>query len=202
MKYVDYRLVRSKKLVLFFLLTLTFMGCIGNAKTSIDDIQVLPVREYYYDALAIAHDWQSDAYLQSANAITRQSDDSLMPLQVSYTFLSNNKRSEALLVWIREDLTIKSEVGNMGGSVIDRRAIRSEQWVIDVMEAIQIAQETKGNEFISKHQSVEITAYLEYHQREPDNTVVWRISYLKPFGEGSMYVEVNAVNGDVLEIRE
>lgn len=194
-------LVRIGK-VLLLLLSLILSGCKGKATVSTIDFQVLSVREYYDDALAVAREWQSDAYLQSAAAITRQLYDSRPPLRLSYSFLSRSVRSEALLVYIRENLTIDSEVVNMGGSAEDHREIQPEQWTLDGVDAIQIAQEAGGNEYISRYDPVEVTAFLEYRRRVGANTVIWRVSYLRPDGAGSIYIEVDAITGEVLELRE
>ena len=194
-------LVRLGK-VLLLLLSLMLSGCTARATVSAIDLQVLSVKEYYDDSFAVAREWQADAYLQSANAIARQLYDSRPPLRLSYSFFSKGKRSQALIVWIREDLTIDSEVVNMGGSAEDRREIQVEQWLLDSMDAIQIAQEAGGNEYISEYGPVEITAFLEYRKKEGANTVVWRISFLRTEAADSYVVEVDARTGEVLELRE
>jgi hypothetical protein len=188
--------------VQLLLLSLMLSGCTARATASPINFQVLSVKEYYDDAFAVAREWQSDAYLQSADTIARLSDDSHQPLRLSYSFLSKSKRSQALLVYVREDLTLDSEMVNMGGSVEDRREIQADQWKLDSIDAIQIAQEAKGNEYINKYGPVEITAYLEYRRWEPDKKVIWHISYLRPEGLGGIHIEVDAINGEVLELRE
>ncbi len=196
------RILTRLSQVLLFLLSLLLPGCTGRATVSAIDIQVLSAREYYDEVLAIAREWQPDAYLQFANANVIQPYYSRRPLRLSYSFLSKSERSKALLVWIHEDLTIESEVVYIGGSAEGRQEIQSEQWVLDDMDAIQIAQEAGGNEYINKYRSVEITAYLEYRKRGNDDTVIWRVSYLRPEGDGSIHIEVDAITGEVLEIRE
>jgi uncharacterized protein YpmB len=199
--HVDTTVVGLSK-VLLLLVSLMLSGCTAAATVSSTDVQVLSVKEYYDDAFMVAREWQSDAYLQSANAIARELYDSRRPLRLSYSFLSKSKRSQALLVWIREDLTIDSEIVNLGGSTEDRRELQSEQWVLDSMDAIQIAQAAGGNEYISKNGSVEIDAYLEYWKKEHANTVIWRVSYLRTDGGGNLHIEVDAITGEVLELRE
>ena len=162
--------------------TMILFGCIKEETTPItptaipiSDIEVLSVKEHFDDALIIAQQWQSDAYLQSASANVRQ-NDGFRTLRITYDFLSDKKRSEALLVWIREDKTIDSKVVDLAGSTEDRREVKAEQWLLDGVEAFQIAQEYGGSEYISKYGPVEIDIFLEYYKQEPNNTVIWRVS--------------------------
>lgn len=188
--------------VLVFLVGLMLSGCTEKATVSAIELQALSVKDYYDDAFAVAREWQSDAYLQSANVIARQLYDSQPPLRLSYSFLSSSNRAQALLVFIREDLKIDSKVVNMGGSAEDRREIQADQWTLDSMDVIQIAQQAGGNEYSTKYGPVEITAFLEYRKKEHDNTVIWRVSYLRADDGGTLHIMVDAITGEVLELRE
>ena len=188
--------------VLMFMFSLILSGCIPRATVPAVDIQILSLREHYDDALTVAREWQSDAYLQSANAIARLSNDSHPPLRLSYSFLSQSKRSQSLLVFIREDSTVDSEVVSLGGSVEDRREIQSDQWKLDSMDAVRLAQEAGGNEYISRYGPVRMTAFLEYRKQESADIVIWRVSFLRLEAAENFVFELDAINGDVLELRE
>ncbi|MBN1450710.1 MAG: PepSY domain-containing protein [Anaerolineales bacterium] len=161
--------------------------------------QALSAKGYYDEALAIAQEWQADAYLQFADLTVRSEDGMPHKLWLSFIFYSVDLHNEALLVFFVEGSPVESKIVRSGSG--DRREIEEKDWALDGIEALKIAQGQGGNEYMSKYSGVEIKLFLEHQKGIPESSlVVWRVSYLRP--EGVLYIVVDAVSGEVVEIIE
>lgn len=198
---------RSHAKVLISLLVLAigflFAGCSMKADPiSTNDLQLLSIREYYDTAHVVAEEWQQDAYLASARATVRQKNTQ-RKLVIFYKFLSKSQLSESLLVSVFEDASVETKTVSMAGSVNERFEIKDDLWLLDGRDALKIAQKYGGSEYISNYGSVEIDVFLEFQKVISDETVlIWRVSYLRPDGEGSLYIEIDTLTGEILAVRQ
>lgn len=164
------------------------------------DMEVLSVKNHYSDALAIAQDWQPDAYLGDASTRVRFQDKPSR-LCIDYTFYSAKVRREALLVWVCDDSTSHTMTVDMTRAIGERTEIENEEWVLDSTQALQIAFENGGEDYLKHTASFDIALFLEYQKRVTNGPVVWRVSFLRWTGDGgNLHVNVNAVTGEVLKM--
>jgi len=161
-------------------------------------MQVLSFKGNYDRALSAAHAWQPDAYFVSATG-TVETNYGPRKLFIIYEFLSTSK-NEALLVTVYEDSELETKIVK-GGSLTNLPKIDSTDWALDSVQALQIAQENGGAKYLREHGAeARFDLDLEYYRGTTSGPVVWRASYFTSGDDGTLYIEIDAVTGEILAI--
>jgi hypothetical protein len=161
------------------------------------------VQSLYPEALQLAQEWKTDAYLVSAETDFAFGDDGR---DLYYNFLFRSHSSPLMQIL----LSYESTTGSIREKLLAAPENSTEQdleildtaWPIDSVEALQIAQAHGGSEFLAEHSSSNLSLLMRLEKRlEGDELkTIWFVSYYDQLAIEVLRVVVDASTGDVVEV--
>jgi hypothetical protein len=167
-------------------------------------LRTLSARRLYPLALARAQQWRPDAYLDYMRVGARQEDDLTEPLEITFGFESPSDGYQSISITFHED-SDESEVRTFDHSKASDVAIpiQSEDWPVDSVDALGIAQDSGGLEFLTRHDPDQTRMVLRFgypYPPKPDARLLWEVFY-QDSSIGSLEITIDAGTGEVVEIR-
>jgi len=199
-----YPLAQSKvKMILGMAIVLLLLLTLASCQHTYRPVQVRtrPARTLYLVALKKAQEWKPDAYLDNISVGALLRDNYTRPILLFFGFDSPSDDRHSLMITFRSDLDepeIEQVYFKMANAVHDR--IDSEDWPLDSVDALSIAQANGGDEFLSYHNSgpVEMDLYLERRPFVPGATLRWRASYFDELTGDYLRVMLDPQTGKVI----
>jgi len=156
-------------------------------------MRVLSVRELYPDALEAARQWRGDAVLSYATASFRPSE-SPGGLTAGLGFRSASEPGIYLLVWFRE---------SSGDTQMEvHEAIDPLQLPFDTAQALEMALQAGGAEFLSEHPTINWPQSLTLEYEDlfySQGSVLWIVRLLERGTLEHAEVAIDALTGEVVE---
>lgn len=202
------RFTVAKFLFMLFSLFILFWITIRYNKVAGSDtpeFRVLSLSAYYHQALMIASEWEADAYLASASPTFAMPQDSTS-LSINYSFRSYSSPGKWLNVFFIESSSSLPGVSEGEFSEGNNRPlpyeIKVDRLTIDSAEALLIAYEKGGKDFILEHHGIDPDSFLQLEQENialATGRPVWQVTF--SVDRLSMHVILDATTGEVLELR-
>jgi hypothetical protein len=189
-------------LIAVFLILLV-LGCDSRTPQEETLVRTQSMQSLYPEALRLAQEWKTDAYLVRAETDFTLDDDS-RDLYYNFVFRSRSSPFMAMLLSydstrgsLREKL-LPVPTNNTGRDL----EILDTDWSIDSVEALQVAQAHGGSEFLTKHSSSNLSLLLRLEKRleGEQSKTVWLVSYYDQFAIEVLRVVVDASTGGVVEV--
>lgn len=147
----------------------------------------------------VARSWRPDAYLTSADIPLHNGNPT--PWIISASFQSPSESAESLLVMLEEDGTITTERVPHSIPVVQIEPIREEDWNLDSAEALDMALDAEGRQFLENHSDRQCSSIvLERTFDQPNRPVVWWLRLGECIGGEpfSRLTVIDALTGEVL----
>jgi len=201
---------RFRLIFLFALLVSSIVGWllfsdgIDDGGSSTVGMRVLSVRELYPDALEAARQWRGDAVLSYATASFRPSE-SPGGLTAGLGFRSASEPGIYLLVWFRESSGDTQMEVHEGSNPPDRpvgEAIDPLQLPFDTAQALEMALQAGGAEFLSEHPTINWPQSLTLEYEDlfySQGSVLWIVRLLERGTLEHAEVAIDALTGEVVE---
>jgi hypothetical protein len=167
------------------------------------EAQALPEVPSLRDALpgleAAALAWRDDAYLEDVEI--QVPGPSWLTSYISAGFRSQSAGHEAALVFLDLDGSTRVEILQDGGPPSPEEAIRADDWSLDAAEALELALDDAGRQFLGANVDTQCSfMQLAHDSRFSANPVVWRLVLKRCLlGDPIQDVTIDATTGDVLE---
>jgi hypothetical protein len=186
-------------IVLLLLSTVTNCGQIHQKVR----LRTLSAREYYPHALEKAQQWKPDAYLDRIRVDVLSEENFTRRLGMSFGFQSPNDDHHSLLIFFREDSDEPEvEIVYQEIPISVHNPINSEDWPVDSLKALAIAQGNGGDEFLAKHdpKTALMTLYLERLPKVPGARLQWRASFWDLATSEKVRIMLDPRTGEVIEV--
>lgn len=168
--------------------------------------RVLSIDAYFSEAKAIALEWESDAYLAYVSSTFTLPHDEAESLLISYHFRSRLSPGKWLNVFCVAANPVQIEVSEGEYSEGNERPLTQEIEIdklsIDSLDAIIIAYENGGNDFIRRNRGVDPDSFVELQQENEalgTGSLVWIITFSTDRFT-TMYITLDSMTGEVLDI--
>lgn len=192
----------ARPILLAAWITLPLSSCTAPSSEPAISAYTLSAQAEYPKALQFARDWQEDVYLVSA--LAGFSLDPADPLLCMFHFRSTSAPLTLL------SLTQDTETGSFEGEWISLAhaspaslgtEIQEQDWPIDSIEALEIAQLHGGAEFFAGRSShlLSLSLTLEKRRRLGGQVTVWEAVYHDLTATQGFRVFVDASSGDVIK---
>jgi hypothetical protein len=179
-----------------------------NAPIEIDisSFRVLPIQTHFSDAMEKAVEWAPDAYLNTVDASFSASNDN-DPLQLSYGFRSKKEPGKWLSVYYSntDPIHIKISEGEFpqGSDRPLTKEIDIANLPFDSLEAIIIALENGGEDFLVDHRGSLQGSFLELEQENMalgEGEHMWHVVFSSSSANlDTLYITLDAYSGKVVE---
>jgi hypothetical protein len=180
------------------LIALLVLAGLSSCRAEEAPVSVVSLRENLSDLEDAARPWSPDAYL--ANAELPIHYGSPGPWLVSAGFNSTTEQFQSLLVFLREDGTVDTEIIPHTVPVVQVVPIEASDWEVDSQEALDIALDEEGMRFLEKHPGAGCSSLtLVRIGLESGSPVVWRLvlsDCLDPWV--GQTTEIDAITGEVI----
>lgn len=197
-----------RAMLLLSLLLIGFTIAVRNIKESINidptSFRILPVNTYYSEAFKIASEWESDAYLTRILATFTMPDEN-DALLIEYSFRSRLKPNRWLSV-AYTTVTAQANVSEGEFSEENQRPLTQEIDIatlpFDTLDAIIIAYNNGGSDFIQKHRGISQDSFVELQQENEGlgtGNLVWVVT-LAADRFTTMYITLDSTSGEVIEL--
>jgi hypothetical protein len=188
-------------IVIVLLLLSTVTNC-GQIHQQVQ-LRTLSAREYYPQALEKAQQWKPDAYLADISVDVLSEEDSTRRLLLFFGFESPSDDRHSLLITFQEGVDepkVKNIYREIPISV--HNPINSEDWPVDSLKALAIAQGNGGDEFLAKHdpKTALMTLYLERLPKVPGARLQWRASFWDLATSEKVRIMLDPRTGEVIEV--
>ncbi len=185
--------------VLFLFFTLT--NCTQRPPQPVQ-LRTLSAREYYLIALEKAQQWKPDAFLTNISVRVLSETDFERQPSMSFVFQSPSDDHNSLLIFFGEDADVlKEEISYREDPISVRYPINSEDWSLDSMNVLRIAQKNGGNEFLNKHDPETAVMSLYLERRPTGAHPKWRASYLDLGDSERVDIDIDPQTGEVIEVK-
>lgn len=195
-----------KILIIIFTAKLILGGCYPNKNLSIDPstFRVLPIKAYYAEVEEIAKEWRADAYLDDiSSTFTMPHEDE--DLLIHYGFRSPSDPGSWLLVFCTASDPVQIKVSEGKFQEGKNRPLTKEidvnQLPFDNLDAITIAYENGGKDFIQKHNSIDPDSLVQLRQENPalgTGKLVWVVIFSTNRFSG-LSITLDSSTGEVIE---
>ena len=161
-------------------------------------LPVVSLREELPRLEEAARLWNSAAYLADAELPIPGGEHG--PWLVSASFNSPTEQYQSLLVFLREDGTIDTEIIPHTVPVVQVEPIEANDWEVDSQEALDIALDEEGMQFLEEHPGAGCSSLaLVRIGLEPDSPVVWRLVLSDCLDSWvGQTTEIDATTGEVI----
>lgn len=188
-------------IVIVLLLLFTMANC-GQTHQQVR-LRTLSAREFYPLALEKAQQWKPDAYLDRIRVDVLSEETFTRRLEMSFGFESPNDDHHGLLIFFSEDSDEPEvEIVYQEIPISVHNPISSEDWPVDSLKALAIAQGNGGDEFLAKHdpKTALMTLYLERLPKVPGARLLWRASFWDLVASEKVWVMLDPQTGEVVEV--
>src|SRR3990172_456930 len=146
--------------------------------------------------------WSSDAYLADVEVPLRDGYPGERVIDAG--FQSPSAPYESLLVTLREDDTLTTEIIPQTVPVIQSSPITRDDWVLDSADALERALDEEGRRFFEGHAESHCSFLkLERDTDSPGWPVVWRLTLTECLGRGGVqHTVIDAITGEVIQRRQ
>lgn len=180
------------------------LGCSAPTPPPPMSVDTLSIRDLYPEALQIAKAWKMDAYFAGAQTSFWPTDSDEFR-QASFHFLSRSTDFIGLRVsydpetgsfedeWLsvaNEDPRQKEEIADV-------------EWGLDSVDALEIAQNAGGGEFLAGQPGKRLVLYLRLEKRQvgQDLRTVWFVAYYAGMPPAAdRRIVIDAMTGEILEV--
>lgn len=185
--------------VVLLLMLFTLTNCERPAQQV--PLRTLSARELYPRAMERAQQWKPDAYLADIRVDVLSEEDFNRQLGMSFGFESPSDDRQSLLIFYREDSDkLEAEIVDHEIPIQVRNPVALEDWPVDSLKALEIAQDNGGNEFLAGHDPDLMTLYLERVQNVPGADLQWRVSFWDWSTQEILWVMLDPQTGQVIEV--
>ena len=163
-------------------------------------VHTLSMRTLYPEALEVARAWKEDAFLVGAD-VDFALDDTEHNHLPSFFFLSPSTEVVGLFVnYDVETGTFSDEwlsIAKMDRSRYPE--ILDDEWPIDSVDALQIAQNHGGSEFLASRAGwdLHLLMHLRKRQTSGQSMTYWTVLYYDQYAREDLRMRVDASTGDV-----
>jgi len=170
-----------------------------------EPLRVYSAKSVVTKTLAIAHQWQSDAYLFEIHVpVLREGETH--PFPIDFTFQSRSDDHHRLIVLCSWNKRCWADsITDAPGGVFHILPIEPGDFIIDSTEAAQIGQRNGGEAFVRrKHSSVFM--FVNLTRQGPKGLVeqgpiLWRATFSDPVARDHLHVYIDAKTGEVVATR-
>lgn len=195
---------KVSQIIIFCVLIIIQVSCTQN-NFDPSKFRVLSTQSYYIEAEALAKQWKIDAYVESIYASFALHNDNT-PLSISYSFRSKTEPSKWFSVTFFETQSeIKTETSS--GDYLEGNnrpltlEINFENINVDSLDALILAFESGGKEFINRNHGVDDYSFIKLEQKSPalgQGPLEWVVSF-----SANTYkvvsITIDPVTGDILD---
>ena len=160
-------------------LALLLLGCSPARPTEQVAVYTASVRALYPQALQVAREWRTDAYLVFVHtdfAVAGQGEKNLFS---TFTFSSlTTPAFELTLIYEPATDSFETSLSGYGPERRLRLAIAEDEWPVDSTMALEIAQASGGADFLSRaSQNLSLHMSLEKGPVEGTQVTYWLVYY-------------------------
>ncbi len=186
--------------VTILLLFFTLASCEQKTPEPVQ-LRALSAREYYPQALERAQQWRPDVYLEYISMNVLSKEDFTRRLLVLFIFKSPSDERHSLSITFWEgsgEPAVESTYHEIANSV--HNPILSEDWPLDSLDVLLIAQLNGGDKFLLEHnpEMTSITLFLERMPNMPEVHPRWRALFW--VSQESVQIIVDPQTGKVVEV--
>lgn len=185
-----------------YLVVVFLASCSNSTPPPPVSVDTLSIRDLYPKALQIAKAWNEDAYLVFLET-SFWPTDSPASQGASFSFRSRSMESIGLFVsYDKATGEFEDEWLSLANEARPREEIADAAWRLDSVEALEIAQEAGGAEFLAGHPDKDYLLYLrlEKRQADEDQRTVWLVRYYAGMPPSAdLRIVIDALTGQVLE---
>lgn len=195
------RIAASVGLVVY-LTVASLASCSSSTPPLPVSVDTLSIRDLYPKALQIANAWKEDAYLVYVET-SFWPIDSAAYQSAPFGFRSRSMDFIGLFVSYDEATgEFEDEWLSVAQEAPQREEIANEEWRLDSVEALEIAQGAGGAEFLAGQLDKDLLLYLRLEKRQvgQDQRMVWLVRYYAGMPPSAdLRIVIDAVTGQVLE---
>ena len=176
-----------------------------NEPISIDssNFRTLPVNKYYLEAKRIASEWKKDSYFAYVSPSFAMSYDSGTTLLITYGFRDSSEPSRWINILFVDTNPVHVEIseGQDGIEPVSTKAIDINSLKIDSIDAIKIAYENGGINFIQRYGEINSDSFAQLgieNRTLGAGELMWRVTF-SASRYNVMYVTINSATGEVIE---
>ncbi|MBU0491426.1 MAG: hypothetical protein KKA73_02690 [Chloroflexi bacterium] len=203
------KISRLVSTVILAVLVIALWACtISSEDIPTISAKVLSAGDAYPLAWTEVQKWRSDAYLINIEAAVHYAEDP-SPLYIFFDFDALNDPAIWLSVkcWKGENgFEARSETGQYTDPVLDRMPIHREDWILDSQEALDIAQNNGGNEFMYRRLDTKHfpSYFLKLERNLPPHLgdVIWRATYSDFDAKEGLDILIDANTGEVRKVEQ
>jgi hypothetical protein len=201
----------SRQFIVPVLLLLVFAGgCAGCEREDITSVSnpsppVVSARNFWSQALDMAQEWRSDAYVRlvrvdvpTPNGEVPEREDP----RVGFVFQSPSEDHVTLVVTCGvKGCSSFEEARKLGYPVRQCIPIAFDDFTLDSADVLDISLQQGGQDYVSLPSA---SIFLKLSRSSPSCTesVVWRAAFIDVANRTGLDVIVDAVTGEIIEIRD
>jgi len=182
------------------LLVCLSLGCCAGSVPSPLMLHTQSLQSLYPEALKMAKEWQQDAYLISARTDFAVNDVDA-DLSASFFFLSDTYPWTMLHISNFPTLQFSSEEVSIPGlNRAENPAILDSEWPVDSIDALEIAQDSGGADFLQGRSTHDLYLYLKLEKQAVEDgfLTVWFAYYHDRTDKEALCLTIDAVTGQVV----
>lgn len=202
----------SRQLVVLLTIVIVFFGLRlitdgQNKSLEVEPVgfRVLEVDSYYSEAYSLAFKWESDAFLTYVSpTFTLPSNDAV--LLITYGFRSHSKPEKWLNIFFADTIPVQIQISEGQFAEGDRRPLPKEidfnKLMFDSLDAINLAYEHGGDDFIKNNLGVTSDSFVGLHQENQamgKGDLVWIVTFASD-RTLVMYVTIDPFSGEVINV--
>jgi len=209
-KMIYKRETRPGFITLFLVLMLFSTHCTRKVVSPISiqetKLEVLSVRDFWFEAFDTAREWHSDVYVRDVNVdvsvLSQGENSSDQSSGVNFRFRSLQKKDSILVVHCTLKNCYSFEVKNdQAVDLYSCRAIELEDFVFDSQEVFDIGLDKGGGDYL---ESKTTSVVLKLYRDSPicSGPVRWYVSFLDVSTQEGVAIIVDAVTGKVIQVNK
>jgi hypothetical protein len=167
-------------------------------------MRTMSAQAYYAEALQRAQQWRSDVYLFRVTVGFCPVDDLQCSLTLRFGFRSPSDDHHSLMISIEEDAPAYApEVIDHKIPIKVRNPIEPEDWPLDSVDVLAIAQAHGGDEFLRRHNPAAVDwmkLLLQPLPKVPGARLDWTAQYAVLSSDDKLDIDIDPKTGEVLAV--
>lgn len=197
---------KALKLIFGILLVLLSSTCSvadrevnDNAEPTVPRFTVLLVRDYLPSALALAQEWQSDAYLLNISVDVELPHVKSISNEISFEFRSPSNENISLVIFCQK--TCSSEELTTTIELPQCLPLEISDSLLESREALELGLKNGGVDYINGENAYAFMYLERNYPRCNGSTVTWRVQFGNYFSSEQVLFVFDAESGELLETR-
>jgi len=177
-------------------------SCSTSTPPPLVAVDTLSIRDLYPEALQIAKAWKEDAYLVYVETSFWPTDS---PAYQAASFGFRSRSTDFVGLFVSYDEAtgqFEDQWLSVAKEARPREEIADTEWSLDSVQALEIAQEAGGAEFLAGKLDQDYVLYLrlEKWQADEDQRMAWMVRYYAGMPPSAdLRIVIDAITGQVLE---